>query len=76
MLPSLPFALVLLLSTSSDVLAVPKPGATAGQSITMFKRAPRRTAAEMAEWAQSHRDMVIGKYGGTPSKKRSSGSNL
>ena len=76
MLASLPVALVLLLSTSSDVLAAPKPGQTAGQSITMFKRSPRRTAEEMAQWAKSHREMLITKYGGKLKQKRSSGTNL
>jgi cathepsin D len=75
MLPSL-ITLVLLLSTSSDVLAAPKPSATAGQSITMFKRSPRRTAEEMASWAKSHRETLVTKYGGTLSQKRSSGTNL
>lgn len=76
MLASLPLALGLLLSISSGALAVPTPDVTAGQSIKMYKRSPRRNATEMGQWAKSHRDMLMSKYGGSSSRKRSSGTNL
>jgi len=76
MLPSLPLALALLLSTSSAVIAAPKPHVAAGQSIPMYKRSPRRNATEMGIWAKNHREMLLSKYGGSPNHKRSSGTNL
>jgi len=75
MLPSLPFALALLLSTSSVVLAAPRPDMTAGQSIRMYKRAPRRNSTEMGKWAKHQKELLTSKYGSS-SKKRSSGTNL
>jgi len=76
MLPSLPLALGLLLSISSVVFAAPKPYVTAGQPVTMYRREPRRNATEMAIWAKKHRAMLTTKYGGNPSQKRSTGTNL
>jgi len=41
----------------------------------MYKRSPRRSAAEWEKWAKTNRDMLRIKYGGTL-QKRSSGTNL
>jgi hypothetical protein len=77
MLASLPLALGLLLSIGSGALAAPRPDVTAGQSIKMYKRSPKRNATEMGQWAKSHREMLMSKYsGGSSSRKRSSGTNL
>lgn len=76
MLASLPLALGLLLSILSSALAAPRPDMTAGQSIKMYRRSPKRNATEMGQWAKSHREMLISKYGGSSSRKRSSGTNL
>lgn len=76
MLYSLPFSLALLLSLSCGVLAFPTPATeTAGQSISILKRSASRTPEEWEAWAKNHREMLMTKYG-TPSKKRSSGTNL
>jgi len=67
--------LALWLTMLSGVLAAPNPPLTAGQSITMYKRSPRRSAAEWEKWAKTNRDMLRTKYG-APLQKRSSGTNL
>ncbi|KAF7970959.1 hypothetical protein HWV62_22548 [Athelia sp. TMB] len=78
MLSSLPLSLALLLA--AEALAAPHPAPVA-QTITMRRRSILKSPEAMANWAQSHREYITVKYGGTlPSlsskSKRSSGYNL
>ncbi|KAI6044490.1 aspartic peptidase domain-containing protein [Pisolithus marmoratus] len=76
MLSSAWLLVVALLSSSCCVAAPgPKP-ASAGQSITLQRRAPSaRSVEDWAAWAQNEREFLTNRYGGTL-KKRSEGSNL
>ncbi|KAI6108840.1 aspartic peptidase domain-containing protein, partial [Pisolithus croceorrhizus] len=70
--------LLVALLSSSCCIAVPSPKpVTAGQSITLQRRAPSaRSVEDWAAWAQKEREFLTNRYGGSTPKKRSEGSNL
>ncbi|TFK52001.1 acid protease [Heliocybe sulcata] len=79
MLPSLQCTLAILLLMASDALAAPRPAMGSTTTIPLVrKRHNRRTEKDWGAWAQNHREMLIGKYGGSSSgvAKRGSGTNL
>ncbi|KZT25130.1 acid protease [Neolentinus lepideus HHB14362 ss-1] len=78
MLPSLQCTLAILLLIASDVLAAPRPNTGSSTTIPLVRRAHnRRTEKDWGEWAKSHREMLISKYGGSATPvKRGSGTNL
>ncbi|KDQ50723.1 hypothetical protein JAAARDRAFT_41815 [Jaapia argillacea MUCL 33604] len=82
MLSMLPCTLALLLLITSDAYAAPHPSAEAGVTMNLLRKPHgRRTVEDWGEWARSHREMLIAKYGGTPpdppsTRKRASGTNL
>lgn len=70
--------LLVALLSSSCCVAVPSPRpVTAGQSITLQRRAPSaRSVEDWETWAQNERVFLTNRYGGSIPKKRSEGSNL
>lgn len=70
--------LLILLALSVEVLGVPRPVAPPAEQYIDLKRRSRpvRNEIEWAQWAKSHRDAVIAKYGLRPNEKRATGENL